>query len=140
MCCQREIVGSIFLGWKIMINCNPFIVFFMSLECVKGVFYCPRQRPKFRSRKNQVQNKKTRFCHFDTSRHLARPIKTVTLTPVDTSLIDQDCDISKNLKYKKAHNLLISSLIHDPSVVLFKGYHKLSLVRNFRERNHRMCG
>jgi len=49
-----------FLGWQIVIKCNPFTVFLVSLECVKGVFYCPRPRPKYRSRKNQVESKKTK--------------------------------------------------------------------------------
>ena len=55
------VVESIFLGWQIVIKCNPFILFLVSLECVKGVIYFPRQRPKFRSRKNQVQSKKTKI-------------------------------------------------------------------------------
>ena len=60
----------------------------------------------------------------------------VSSTPSST---DQDCDIRKNLKHEKAHNLLVSSPIHDPFVVLFKGRHKLSLEGLFRDRNHYMC-
>ena len=53
------------------------------------------------------------------------------------SLIDRYCDISKNLKREKAHNLHISSPIRDPFFwVIFKGLHKLSLEKFFKERNH----
>ena len=31
-------VESIFLGWQIVIKCKQFIVFLVSLECIKGVF------------------------------------------------------------------------------------------------------
>ena len=55
-----------------MIKCNPFIVFLVNLEGVKGVFYSPRQRPKVHIRKNQFR---------------ARIKVFVTLTP---SLTDQD--------------------------------------------------
>ena len=138
MYCQRGRLQSPFFQVQTMINCNPFIVFLMSLECVKGVFYCPRQRPKFRSRKNQVQSKKTKVLVLSLQ-HQSKPGSTDRNCHFDTSLINPDCDISKNLKRKKAHNLLISSSIHDPFVVLFKGHHKLSLVRLFREINHYMC-
>lgn len=45
-------IESIFLGLQTVIRCNPFILFLVNFEYVKGVFYCPRKRPKFRSRKN----------------------------------------------------------------------------------------
>ena len=35
---HTNFVGSIFLGWQIVIKCNQFIVFLVNLECVKGVF------------------------------------------------------------------------------------------------------
>ena len=43
----------------------------------------------------------------------------------------QDSQISKNLKCKKVCNFLVSSLIHDLFVTLFKGQHKPSLERFF---------
>ena len=56
-----------------MINCNPFIVFLMSLECVKGVFYCQT--------KTQVQIKKE-----SSSEQENKGSGSVTLTLVDTWL------------------------------------------------------
>jgi len=45
------IVESIILGWQTVTKCNPFIVFLMSLEWVKCVFYSPKTN-------TQVQIKK----------------------------------------------------------------------------------
>ena len=107
-------------------------MFLVSLEFIKCVFYSPRQRPKFRSRKNQVQSKKTSFNQFNTWLDQSR-FSIASLTPGST---DQDYDISKNMKCEKAQNLLVSSRIHDPSIMLFKEHHKLSLRKLFRGRNH----
>ena len=52
----------------------------------------------------------------------ARKQVSSNLTPSST---DRNCDISKNMKHEKVHNLFISSPIHDPSVMVFKGHHKL---------------
>jgi len=120
-----------------MIKCNQFIVFLVDLECVKGLLQCARQKSKFSSRKNQVQSKKKKsFCNFDYKLNQSKNFN-YSLTPCS---IDQELWISKNLKCKKAHNLLVSSQIHDPFVTLFKGHHKPSLERFFRERNHCLCG
>ena len=102
-------------------------MFLVSLECVNCVFYSLRQRPKFKSRKNQVQSKKIKFPSVRLlSRHLARSIKISTASSTPSST-DWDCNINKNLKHKNVHNLFVSNLICDPIFVLFKGHHKLSL-------------
>ena len=44
----------------------------MSLECIKCVFYSPRQRRKFRSRKKSSLEQENKFM---SAQHLVQPIK-----------------------------------------------------------------
>ena len=56
------IVKSIFLGWQTVIKCNSFIVFLVSLECIKCVFLVQdKDSSSDQERINQVQSKKTSF-------------------------------------------------------------------------------
>ena len=61
------VVESIFLGWQIVIKCNPFILFLVSLECVKGVIYFQDEDPSSDQERIKFKARKQRFCHFDTS-------------------------------------------------------------------------
>ena len=56
------IVKSIFLGWQTVIKCNSFIVFLVSLKCIKCVFLVQdKDSSSDQERINQVQSKKTSF-------------------------------------------------------------------------------